>query len=192
MEKGNELEVFIGWIGGRFSASIQKFHRFQISDNHILNLFGNLQNAIHDHMMFCRISKYGYPEVLHGEYEIKYRYSIYAALALMPDLFLLAKETKISYAHLREYVTYTRKPSGLTFKKIFEGINRIGEKICALKKIDFALCSNEELIAEYSHIPLCDIQAYKSGKVTPKAETQENLLAAMHKIGELYQSMVWK
>ena len=192
MEKSNELEVFIGWIGGRYSASIQKFHRFQISDNRILDLFTNLKSAIHDHMMFCRISKYSYPEVLRGEYGIKYKYSIYAALALMPDLFLLSKETKITYAHLREYVAYTRKPSGLTFKKVFEGINRIGEKISALEKPDFALCSNEELIAEYSGIPLEDVQAYKSKKVNPKIETQEKLLAAMHQIGQLYQSLTWE
>ncbi len=186
------LEVYISCVNGHFSAAIKGFHQFQIGNNSILELLNNLPTAIQDHLVFCRISKYNYPKILHGEYQISYKYGIYAALTLMSDLFLLSKETKISYTYLRSYVDYTRKPNGLTFKKVFEGINRIGEKICALEKIDFTLCSNEELIAEYSHIPLCDVQAYKSGKVTPKAETQEKLLAAMHKIGELYRSMVWK
>lgn len=186
------LNVYISCVNGHFSAVIKGFHQFQIGNNSISELLSNLPAAIQDHLVFCRLSKYNYPKELRGEYQFSYKYGIYAALALMPDLFLLSKETKISYPFLRSYVNYTRKPNGLTFKKVFEGINRIGEKICALEKPDFGLCSNEELIAEYSHISLCDIQAYRSGKVTPKAETQEKLLAAMHQIGELYQSMVWK
>ncbi len=191
MEKEKHLTVYIGCVDSRFSATINGFHRFQISNYRISDIFSDLPKAIEDHLLFCRVSKYNYPDILKEKYQIEYKYTIYAAFALIPDLFLLSRETKVPYKQLREYVTYTRRPSGLTFKKIFAGINRIGEKICALEEPDFTLCSNEELLSEYSGILLHDILLYKNGKVHPQTETTQKLLDAMHKIGKLYQNLTW-
>ncbi len=191
MEKSNRLEVYISCVNGHFNARIKGFHQFKAGDEHITVLLLTLPQMIKDHIIFCRMKKYNYPEVLKGEYEIVKRYSIYAAFTLMPDLSLLSKETKIPLLHLKGYADYTRKLNGLRLNKIFKGINQIGEKICALNVPDFDLCSNENLLAEYSGISVSDIQDYKLKRVRPKAETQERLLKAMHQIGEFYQTLIW-
>ena len=188
MEKsGNRLYVYVGYFDGKFSAAVKGFHRFQIREAHITTLFAELENAIQNHKLYCQISKYAYPEILKGEYEICYRYSLYAVLALMPDFRLLSKETSIPYLHLREYESYVRKPTKIRYKRIFEGINSIGKKISALQEPDFSICTNDELIAEYSGLALFVVKSFKYKKVQSEALSQK-ILKAMHQIGALYQT----
>lgn len=189
MEKS--LEVYIGHLNDHFSASIRKFHHFEYREKQITKLFSNIKEAISDHIVFCNLSRYQYPDALKGTYRISYKYSIYAMLALMPDLSLLSRETKIPHKTLLGYALYNIKPTGTTFKRILSAINNLGDRICALEKPDFALCSNLDLISEYSGISISTLNAYRKKDAEPDAENKTKLLLAMHQIGALYQSVVW-
>ena len=184
-----QLEVYISYVNEHFNATIQGFHQFKIDNSQITSLLANLPQAIKSHVIFCRLHKYNYPDILRKGYKLKYRYSLHATLALVSDLRILSKATKIAYNRLRQYKSYVRKPGGSTIKCIYRGINQIGKDLSTLESANLSLCPNENLLAEYSGISLNDIRAYKSGKVKACSETLKKLLNAMHEIGFFYQTI---
>lgn len=160
-----------------------------ITDESLTNVFLKIPGVVQDFIGACRKENAVVPKEFQNEFTPIYYSDVPCLIALTGDEKLIAEPSGLLLEKLSALFSLQEEATKNESIRILEAVHLLGEKLCALQKIDFSLCPNVEILTYISGLRRQSVQEYLSGKREPMPATEALLLDALHKHGRQLKAM---
>lgn len=160
-----------------------------ITDENLTGVFLKVPGVVQDFIGACRKENAVVPKEFQNEFTPVYYSDVPCLIALVGDEKLIAGLSGLTVEKLAALFLLQEEATEFESTRILEAAHQIGEKLCALQKVDFSLCPSVEILTFISGLRRQGIQEYLNGKRQPMPATEALLLDALHKHGRQLKAM---
>ncbi len=160
-----------------------------ITDESLIDVFLKIPGVVQDFIGACRKENAVVPKEFQNEFTPVYYSDVPCLIALAGDAKLIAEPSRLPLEKLSALFLLQEEATEIESDKILEAVHQLGEKLCALQKVDFSLCPNAEILVYISGLRRQSVQEYLTGKREPMPATEALLLDSLHKHGQKLKDM---